>query len=29
MGKQPGAIKTLQRRALTALRRLIILPAVS
>jgi RNA polymerase sigma-70 factor (ECF subfamily) len=29
MGKQPGAIKTLQRRALAALRRIIILPAVS
>jgi RNA polymerase sigma-70 factor (ECF subfamily) len=29
MGKQPGAIKTLQRRALAALRRIIVLPAVS
>ena len=29
LGKQPGAIKTLQRRALASLRRLLILPAVS
>jgi RNA polymerase sigma factor (sigma-70 family) len=29
LGKQPGAIKTLQRRALASLRRLLILAAVS
>lgn len=29
LGKKPGAIKTLQRRALASLRRLLILPAVS
>jgi RNA polymerase sigma-70 factor (ECF subfamily) len=29
LGKQPGAIKTLQRRALASLRRLLILTAVS
>lgn len=29
LGKQPGAIKTLQRRALASLRRLIVLAAVS
>lgn len=29
MGRQPGAIKTLQRRALASLRRLLILTAVS